>query len=91
MCGAVTGAIMAINILHGRDKPDDSKEENYQLVQQFFSKFNDRYSTSNCYDLIACNLATPEGKTKFDQLKLHDKCTEITGDATQFALEVLNK
>jgi len=43
MCGAVTGAVMALNLIYGRDHAGESKEKNYQAIQTFLNKFREKF------------------------------------------------
>jgi len=90
MCGAVTGGIMALNIIYGRETPEQSHELNYQKVQEFVHAFNLKYGTLNCYELTGCDLRTDKGKKKFDVLNVHEKCTELTAEATRMVLELID-
>jgi C_GCAxxG_C_C family probable redox protein len=89
MCGAAIGGIMAISILYGRDRAEDSKELNYQKVQQFIREFNLKFGSVNCTQLTGCDLGTKEGHDKFKELNVHDKCSDYTGEATRMVIELL--
>jgi C_GCAxxG_C_C family probable redox protein len=89
MCGAVTGAIMALNIFYGRDNASESKEINYQKVQQFLKVFSAKFGSTNCPTLTDCDLSTDEGHQKFKELNVHQKCSDYTGEATRMVLELM--
>jgi C_GCAxxG_C_C family probable redox protein len=89
MCGAAIGGIMAISILYGRDRAEDSKELNYQKVQQFIREFNLKFGSVNCTQLSGCDLGTAEGHAKFKELNVHVKCSDYTGEATRMVIELL--
>jgi len=88
MCGAVLGGIMALNIIYGRDKPEDDKTVNYQKVQQFIKDFESKFGSTSCPGLIDCDLSSEKGKQKFSDLNLHQKCADFTGEATRMVLEM---
>ncbi|MBC8487315.1 MAG: C_GCAxxG_C_C family protein [Bacteroidetes bacterium] len=90
MCGAVTGAIIAINLLYGRNKAGDPKEENFNKVQGFLEEFRKTFGTINCTELTGCDLSTESGREKFEVENINLKCTEFTGEATRIALEIIN-
>lgn len=52
ICGAVSGAIMALNLVYGRQTPDQSKDENYDAVNEFVRRFKEMFSTTNCETLL---------------------------------------
>ena len=89
MCGAVIGGIMALNIIYGRDKPEEDKTVNYQKVQKFIKEFESKFGSTSCSGLTGCDLSTGEGKQKFSDLNLHSKCADLTGEATRMVLEII--
>lgn len=89
MCGAVVGGIMALNIVYGRDSATESKEINYQKVQQFQQMFSARFGSISCPGLTDCDLSTEEGHEKFKEMNVHVKCTNYTGEATRMVLELI--
>lgn len=91
MCGAVAGGILALNIVFGRDNASESKELNYQKVQQFKKMFTAKFGSGNCSTLTNCDLSTDEGHQKFKKLNVNQKCTDYTGEATRMVLELLKK
>jgi len=63
-CGAVTGAFMAIGIYHFRKYPDikESKDKSYQMVREFNKRFTTIHGSSQCIELLKCDLKTEEGQ-----------------------------
>lgn len=90
MCGAVVGGILALNIVFGRDNANESKEINYQKVQQFQQMFSKKFGSTTCPELTDCDLSTEAGHQKFKQLTMSQKCTDFTGEATRMVLELIN-
>jgi len=80
---------MALNIIYGRDKPEDDKTINYQKVQQFIKDFESKFGSISCPGLTDCDLGTEKGKQKFNDLNLHSKCADFTGEATRMVLEMI--
>jgi hypothetical protein len=62
-CGAVTGAIMATDLEHGKTKldVDDSRERTYNLANEFVSWFKKRNKTIQCRELLGHDLSSEEG------------------------------
>ena len=60
ICGAVTGALMALGLAQGADIPD-GKEDAYRLGEEFLQRFESRHVTILCRELIDCDIRTPEG------------------------------
>ena len=90
MCGAVTGGILALNVVFGRISPDESVEENYKAIQSLISRFKKEFGSTNCQELLGCDLDTKEGQEAFRENNLYLKCREYTGKATEFVREIIN-
>jgi len=89
MCGAVSGAIMGINLVTGRSSRAESVEYNYSLTQKLISLFEEQYGSVNCNQLIGCDLATEEGQRYFMENNLMERCYQYAADATRIATSLL--
>jgi C_GCAxxG_C_C family probable redox protein len=86
ICGAVSGGVLAINMLAGRNSASQSPRDNVRLVRAFLSQFESKFGTTNCERLIGCRLDTPEGQRFFNDNKLRDKkCQVFTREAAEMA------
>lgn len=58
VCGAVSGAIVAINLKYGPDKPEDNeaKDEVYNIIRQFTKEFKNVNGSVICKELLGCDL-----------------------------------
>jgi C_GCAxxG_C_C family probable redox protein len=90
-CGAVSGGILAINMILGRDNCDQSVEENYDAVREFLSQFVATFGSINCQQLTGCDLGTPEGMSSFEENNLHERCSEFVGKAADIATSLTRK
>jgi C_GCAxxG_C_C family probable redox protein len=90
MCGAVSGAVMALGIVFGRDDEKQSHEMVYKKVQQFMRSFKKKYTATNCFDLTGCNFNTIAGQQRFYQKEIIDQCREYTGIAAGLAAKIIN-
>jgi len=86
LCGAVGGAILAINMLCGRDDATRTVESNYEAVRDFLRRYEATFGNTNCYELIGCRLDTPEGQVFFKENNLWDKCLIFTREAGRLAI-----
>jgi C_GCAxxG_C_C family probable redox protein len=70
-CGAVTGAFMAISVFTCRkyEQLNDRKTRSMEMIQSFNEKFLNIHKSTDCRDLLGCNLRTPEGQEYF---KIHN-------------------
>lgn len=84
VCGAVTGAIMVLGLVHGKGKEGDAKgkEKVYAEVRSFIDAFIKKHGSVCCKDLLdGCSLTTPEGRERFVAEKLIEKCREYVRTA----------
>jgi C_GCAxxG_C_C family probable redox protein len=91
ICGAVSGAIMGINLVAGRNSPTDSIEVSYTLTQELISRFEMQYGSINCRQLIGCDLATDEGQRYFLENQLMDQCLKYAEVATSIAVSLVSE
>ncbi|MCP4981324.1 MAG: C_GCAxxG_C_C family protein [Gammaproteobacteria bacterium] len=88
-CGALTGGILAINLVHGRSTPEQSVESNYALVKELVTRFEKEFKSNNCAELLGCDLGTEEGQQTFGNEELIEKCKVYTHRATTITRELL--
>jgi C_GCAxxG_C_C family probable redox protein len=60
VCGALTGALLALGLAKGSDTPA-GKEDAYRMGKEFLERFEATYDTILCWDLLDCDISTPEG------------------------------
>jgi len=92
VCGAVTGAILALGLL-GRDS--DSKElrcrlRAYLRVQEFCREFEEKHGTLTCRGLLGYDISTPEGCDQIEHEGLiHSRCPAFVSDAVKIVEDIL--
>lgn len=89
-CGAVTGAIMVLGILKGEhvNNNDELKSAAYDSVKELIRDFKAEYKTTQCSELIGCDLNTPEGSAKFKDEKIMET---ICAGCVRKAVEIIEK
>ncbi|HSD84879.1 MAG TPA: C-GCAxxG-C-C family protein, partial [Anaerolineae bacterium] len=88
VCGAVTGAIMAIGLKTGpiEATATATKENTYALTQQLIEQFKARHGTVLCRELLGCDLNRPEGLQHARETQLFTKrCPQFVQDAAEIA------
>lgn len=87
-CGAVTGSIMVIGLLKGEhvNNNDELKSESYGTVKQLIQEFTAAFKSTNCKDLIGCDLNTPEGSARFKDEKIMET---VCADCVKKAVEIV--
>ncbi|MBN2544213.1 MAG: C_GCAxxG_C_C family protein [Spirochaetes bacterium] len=82
-CGAVSGAYMVLGLKYGKYKKEDneSKEKTYSMVMEFNRSFREKFKSTNCGELLNCDLKTEEGRKYFNDNNLKEavceKCVEM--------------
>jgi C_GCAxxG_C_C family probable redox protein len=79
VCGAVNGAIIVIGLWYGRGEHDgmDRHEKTYTMVQKLIDAFVKKCGNVNCRELLGgCSLLTEEGRRRFHDEGLREKCSE---------------
>ena len=69
VCGAVTGAVMAMGLLKERGESIDEALDTLAVAQEFRCRFEAEMNTINCRELTGLDLTTKEG---VDQLMNSD-------------------
>ena len=89
LCGAVTGALLALGLARGTDKPA-SKEEIYRLSHEFMRRFEEKHGTLLCRGLIDCDLSTPAGyQAAAEKGVFRSICPALVGDAVEIVQSML--
>ncbi len=91
MCGAVIGAIMALNLFYGRNLSSESLETSYIVVNKLLDMFESRFGTTNCKQLIGCDLGTKEGQNTFESNNLIEQCRIFTEEATGMVMLIIEE
>lgn len=88
-CGAVTGAYMVIGLKHDGEDEKAAKEETYRLTREFAGRFKEKHGTTNCQELLNCDLGTPEGRTYFRENNLVRNCTSYVRTSAEILERLL--
>ena len=90
VCGALTGGIIAIGLKFGRSEPKDTerKEESYKKALELFKRFEKKFGSALCYDLIRLDLTTPEGRKRIKAVRL-EKCISFVRSAARNAAQLM--
>ncbi len=92
ICGAVSGSVLALNILAGRSSPAESPDRNVRLVQALLRDFETKFGSTTCERLIGCRLDTPEGRRFFRENQVREKkCQRFTEEAAGMGAAVLER
>jgi len=93
LCGAFTGAVMAVGMKIGRTDPKDKEAvaKVYGKCQEFWSQFEKEFGSNVCYDLIGARLDNEEERQKWLASGGMEKCTKIVEKTAQMLCDFLNE
>ncbi|MEW6402511.1 MAG: C-GCAxxG-C-C family protein [Chloroflexota bacterium] len=89
VCGALTGALMALGIARGSATPE-KKEETYRIAEELVARFKELHGTILCHELIGYEISTKEGLQAARENKAFASiCPKLVEDAARLAAEFL--
>ena len=93
VCGAVSGALMAIGLIRGYSDPKDfdGKKEQYAFVQEFARRFREQNGSIVCRELLS-GVAVKEGtepEKRTDDYYKKRPCPDLIYCAAHIAEEML--
>jgi C_GCAxxG_C_C family probable redox protein len=91
VCGAVSGAMMAIGLVHGTAKDDKpQKEACYALARGFMARFFALHKAVTCPGLLGLDLGDPAEYAQAREMGVfHSRCPLFVGDAVRITAELL--
>ena len=91
VCGAVTGALMALGLQTGSASLE-AKNEAYKIPEEFVKRFEDQYGTILCRQLIKYDLSKPdELQAARESGVFKSKCPEIVKEAAELVSKFLDE
>jgi C_GCAxxG_C_C family probable redox protein len=72
-CGALTGAVMVLGLAKDHPVEAEARELSFGKVRELFQRFEARYGTTLCKELLGADLSTEEGRQKAKEDKLVSK------------------
>ncbi len=93
-CGAVTGAYMVLGIHNCRKFKDNGKRKDatYPMVQKFSEKFKKIHGTTDCIDLLKCEIRTEEGHLLANKNNLFKiVCEKCISDSIEIISELISE
>ena len=94
MCGAITGAMLAIGLKFGRSEAEDAdaKELTYFLVKELHTKFEKEFGSLHCKHLLGLNDVSAESWAKVNEdKKFKSNCPLYVAKAVEIANELFKK
>jgi len=90
LCGALTGAVMAIGLKHGTNTTTlEEKEKAYKLAREFYEQFVRACGSAFCRELIGYDLTNPEELERMRKLNVRDeKCSYFVKKAVETLIDL---
>jgi C_GCAxxG_C_C family probable redox protein len=90
-CGAVTGALMVIGLIHGATEPKNkkAKAKTVKLVNEFIEKFSELNGSSTCREIIGHDIRSIGRLSSGRRKEVHRKCLKAVQDAVEILEEIL--
>ncbi len=94
ICGAVSGAVMAIGILNKNLYTDlaEHKKATRETTEIFYKRFEGIYGHSTCNGLIGIDRNDPEAKKKASEAGIYrENCPKFVKSAVNIVLDLFTK
>ena len=89
VCGACTGALMVLGLMH--DDPKNRKAAN-ENTGRFLNNFQNANGSYLCNDLLGCDIRTPEGiQYARDHHLFTEFCLKMVASAVEILEEILSE
>ena len=89
MCGALSGAVMALSMVHGRGIKGDDRAFLYEKIQELVKSFESQFGSTNCSQLLDLDLGTDHGQVDYQARNLKLQCEGYVREAARLVEEVL--
>ena len=93
ICGALTGAVMAIGMKMGRTDPKDraTLQKGYDKCQQFWGQFEREFGNINCFNIVGVHLDNKEDRQKWLAAGGREKCADLVEKTARMLCDSLNE
>ncbi|WP_024955199.1 C-GCAxxG-C-C family protein [Sulfurospirillum arcachonense] len=89
-CGALSGGILALSMIQGRDNNNDSFELLYENIAELKKSFVDEFKEDTCTKLLGFSLNDADANEKFTQNDCKNcKCSKYVAFVTQNVSKML--
>lgn len=93
VCGACTGALMALGLKYGQaeEKDVESRLKTNEVTDRFMAEFKKENDSYMCKELLGCDLSTEEGiAVALEKNLFTEFCPKMVESATRIAEDILN-
>ena len=88
VCGAVSGAIMALGLKYGQIGDDEAEKKAiaYEKANEFMERFKSENGSYICKDILGCDISTDEGRAYAQE---NNSFNEICPQMVKSAVNIL--
>ncbi|MEM2101942.1 MAG: C-GCAxxG-C-C family protein [Candidatus Bathyarchaeia archaeon] len=89
ICGALSGAVMAMGLLGGCDKPNEKEKRIavYKQVLRMIEDFEKEFGSSHCRTLTGCDIRTEDGLKEYYAREVRKKvCPKFVGWCADYVI-----
>lgn len=93
VCGACTGALMALGLKYGQANENDmdSRLKTNEVTDRFMDEFKKENGSFICKELLGCDLSTEKGiATALEKKLFTEFCPKMVESATKITEDILN-
>jgi len=87
-CGALSGGVMALGLVFGRDIGETPLDRSYEKVRMLLNQFKEANGSCNCLEITGCDLGTEDGMNRYLETGMWEKCQDITRGAVAMVAEI---
>ena len=96
VCGAVSGAVLAIGLLYGKEQPEAATH----LTEEFMRRFAERKGAVRCMDIIGFNISSATASGEISDVREfllwlarggRRACNKVVRNAVEVLLEESNE
>jgi len=93
LCGALTGAVMAVGMKMGRTDPKDRGTliKVYDKCQHIWDQFEREFGNVNCFNITGVHLDNEEERQKWLTAGGREKCADLVGKTARMLCDSLYK
>lgn len=91
LCGAYSGAVLAISILQGRSKPEESIDACYESVQSLTAQFENRFGSLTCPGVLGLDITNPIDLEEYRRRGLSERCYQCCSESARLVVELVGR
>lgn len=91
ICGALSGAIMALGLVLGRDEARESRDPCYPAADQFYNEFVERFGHSSCRELTGLDMKNEQDRKRYADTVHQERCNPMVAWAARRVMEIIGE